>query len=417
MKKLLFIFVFAVIAESIAQSGSVYSRFGLGDLQSSFNARRVGFGGLGLAIADKNYLNPLNPAGLSSIQLTRFEVSLLYSGSKINDSNNSAFHSKTSFNGMMIGFPLKEDLGLSVALGIVPYSKVQYEVVKSSTDPLVNNYNLKITGEGGISKFFIGSSYKLPFDFSLGATYDYYFGRIETSLIADFPDSASIADASFFKDMNYHGIGFSAGLISNDLAKLFSISELSEFRIGLTFAPSVTLSADSVNNSLTHFGNIVTGTGSIKANLPYRIGIGTTFKVSNDYTFTLDYLYQPMSEFNSNGIKESNFQNYYKAALGFEYRKENIRSSDYWDFPIYRAGISYEQTPLKINGSSINQFSIYAGMSLPLTSDITLFFNSIDFAFQYSRRGTTDKNLLLENIFKLNVSFSIGEFWFVPTDR
>jgi hypothetical protein len=25
--------------------------------------------------------------------------------------------------------------------------------------------------------------------------------------------------------------------------------------------------------------------------------------------------------------------------------------------------------------------------------------------------------LLLENIFKLNVSFSIGEFWFVPTDR
>lgn len=412
MKKITFFLIFLFVAELFGQSGSVYSRFGIGDLRYSFSARRLGLGDLGIALADKDYLNSLNPAGWNSMRLTRFEVSLLYSGNSIKNSSSSVYHANSYFNGMMMGFPLKEDLGISVAFGLVPYSNVKYEVAQAFNDPLVSDYSLRLKGSGGLSKFFFGTSYRLPFDFSLGINYDYYFGKIENNTLADFPVSSSIKDASFVKQTNYHGMGITAGLISNDLSGIFGSTELKDFRIGIVFTPTVTLSADSVNSSSTAYGTIVTSTGSIKNNLPLKFGIGASIKISNDYTFLLDYLYQPFSEYNSNGIKDANLQNYYKIGLGFEYRKDNNRSNDYWTYAMYRAGISYEQTPFNVNGTSINQFSIYAGMSLPLSYD-----NTLDFALQYGRRGTVENNLLQESIFKFTVSLSIGEFWFIQTDR
>jgi hypothetical protein len=49
---------------------------------------------------------------------------------------------------------------------------------------------------------------------------------------------------------------------------------------------------------------------------------------------------------------------------------------------------------------------------MPLAFD-----NSIDFGFQFGKRGTKDNGLILENIYKFNVTLSIGELWFVRTDR
>lgn len=396
----------------MAQGGSLYSGFGIGDLRTSYSARRFAMGEMGIALSDVDYLNSLNPAGWNSIRLTRFELSMNYAGSNIQSSSSSAFYGKTGINGMMLGFPLEHDLGLSVTLGQVPYSQVGYEIKTNVNDPLVGNYNYSDKGEGGISKLFFGVSYRLPFDFSIGLSYDYYVGRITHNLVADFDAASSFKSASFEKETSYHGMSLTSGIISGDISKLFGPSEFKDFRIGVVYTPSVTLSADSVDNSTTSIGTITTSTGSIKNNLPYKLGIGTTFKYTNKYTFTLDYLYQPFSEYSANGKQDINLQNYYKVGLGFEYRDVDSRSNAFWDHVMYRAGLSFEQTQFKIKGTGINQYSIYCGMSLPISFD-----NTIDLAFQYSKRGTTDNNLLLENIYKFTVTVSIGDLWFIRPDR
>ncbi len=413
MKKIKIILLFLLTSIPVmAQGGSLYSGFGIGDLRTSYSARRFAMGEMGIALSDVDYLNSLNPAGWNSIRLTRFELSMNYAGSNIQSSSSSAFYSKTVINGMMLGFPLEHDLGLSVTLGQVPYSQVGYEIKTNVNDPLVGTYNYSDKGDGGLSKLFVGVSYRLPFDFSIGLSYDYYIGRVTHNLVAAFDAASSFKSASFEKETSYHGMSLTSGIISGDISKLFGSSEFKDFRIGVVYTPSVTLSADSVDNSTTSIGTVTTATGSIKNNLPYKLGIGTTFKYTNKYTFTLDYLYQPFSEYTSNGKQDLNLQNYYKVGLGFEYRDIETRSNAFWDHVMYRAGLSFEQTQYKIKGIGLNQYSIYGGISLPISFD-----NTIDLAFQYSKRGTTDNNLLLENIYKFTVTISIGDLWFIRPDR
>ena len=413
MKKIKIIILLLLASIPVmAQGGSVYSGFGIGDLRTSFSARRFAMGEMGIALSDVDYLSSLNPAGWNSLRLTRFELSMNYAGSNLQSSSSSAFYSRTILNGMMIGFPLEHDLGISLTMGQVPYSQVGYEIKQNVNDAVVGKYDYSDKGEGGISKLFIGTSYRLPFNFSIGLSYDYYIGIITHDLVADFDGTSSYNDAMFQKETSYHGMGFTSGIISSDLSQLFGSTDFKDFRIGLVYTPSVTLSADSVDNSTTSIGTLTTSTGSIKNNLPYKLGIGTTFKYTNNYSFTLDYLYQPFTEYTSNGRKDINLQDYYKLGLGFEYRNADTRSNAFWDHVMLRAGLSFEQTQLKIKGIGINQYSIYGGMSFPISFD-----NTIDFGFQYSKRGTTDNNLLIENIYKFTVTISIGDFWFVRTDR
>lgn len=413
MKRIKFLLLLIITSTEIfAGGGSVYTRYGIGDLRMSFSARRFAMGELGVALSDKDYLNYLNPAGWNEMRLTRFETGALYSGNQSQNSSSSVYQTNVSFNGMMFGFPIDRELGISVATGLVPVSSVGYEISQKMKDPLLDEFNLSYTGQGGLSKFFIGASYRLPFDFSLGLTYDYYYGRIENNSKVEFVQGSNFRNVSFREETSYHGMGFTAGIISSDLSKHFGTNFVKDLKIGLVFSSGIPLSLDSVNNSLTTIGAVTTSTGSVKSNLPLKFGVGTSFRLFENYTFITDYLFQPFSEFAVEGIKSTNLQNFYKASIGFEYRDAETRSSSFWDHIMLRGGLSYEQLQYKINNTGLSQFSIYAGLSLPLGYD-----NAIDLAFQYGRRGTTDKNLLLENIFKFNVSLSIGELWFIRQER
>ncbi|MEW6702390.1 MAG: hypothetical protein AB1298_06685 [Bacteroidota bacterium] len=413
MKPIKFLLLSIIITTEIfAGGGSVYTRFGIGDLRLSFSARRLAMGELGIALSDKDYLSYLNPAGWNEMRLTRFETGALYSGNQSQNSSSSVYQTNVSFNGMMFGFPIDRELGISIATGLVPVSNVGYEISQPLKEPLVDELKLSYTGQGGLSKFFIGASYRLPFDFSLGLTYDYYYGRIENTTKVEFVQGSNLRDVSFREETSYNGMGFTAGIISGDLSKHIGTNSIKDLKIGFVFSSGVPLGSDSVNNSLTTIGTITTSTGSVKTNLPLKFGIGTSFRLFENYTFITDYLFQPFSGFTVSGVKSTNLQNFYKASLGFEYRDVGTRSDSFWDHIMLRGGLSYEQLQYKINNTGLSQFSIYAGLSLPLSFD-----NAIDLAFQYGRRGTTDKNLLLDNIFKFSVSLSIGEIWFIRQER
>ncbi len=78
--------------------------------------RRLGFGGLGLAIIDKDYIDGFNPASWTRLRTTRFGLSAKYIGANYADVNSSSFHTNVIFSGFTIGFPIDRELGISVAL-------------------------------------------------------------------------------------------------------------------------------------------------------------------------------------------------------------------------------------------------------------------------------------------------------------
>lgn len=395
-----------------ATGGSIYSRFGLGDFYHSFSARRMAIGELGIAVNDYDYLNNLNPASWSKLRLTRIETGLIYHGNNISSNSSSVYYSQTIFTGFMFGFPIDHDYGISLTTGLLPFSNVDYDVKTVENSELTGPYELTHNGKGGLSKTFIGLSYKLPFNFSIGASFDYYLGKITYQSLVNFSDSSQFRDGSFLDEYSYHGIGFSVGLISSNIAPMFKLSSIKDLRVGLIYSNNVALEADTVNKSTTILGAITNSSGKIKTKLPYKFGIGISFNWKGDYLFVFDYLYQPFNKFKIDNRSINELRNFHKFSAGVEYRKADIRSQSFWELVKIRGGLSYEKTQYYLNNTNINMLSIYTGLSLPLGFESTL-----DLAFQFGRRGTIENNLLKENIYKFSVTLSLGELWFIRQER
>ncbi|MDP3682373.1 MAG: hypothetical protein Q8S01_00430, partial [Ignavibacteria bacterium] len=163
-----------------AQVNSPYSRYGIGEIEYSYSARRAGMGGLGVAMDDNAFISMLNPAAWHSISLTRIEMATYFNGNFVKDQNQKSFYSGGYFSGFSFAFPISKQYGIAFAMGLVPLSKVAYESKVSVINPATQteDYSLIYSGDGGLSKVFLGTSYSLPFDLSLGDTLDYNFGTL-----------------------------------------------------------------------------------------------------------------------------------------------------------------------------------------------------------------------------------------------
>ena len=404
---------FIFVSSLSAQSSSIYSSFGLGDLDYAYSVRRMGMGQLGTSVADADFVSIINPASLYRIGKTRIEFSLNYNGTFLADNAQKKYYAETDFGGFAIGIPISSKYGVGVSLGIVPYTNVSYKIVDDivSGNPLVGNYKVEYNGKGGLSKAFFSSSYSTPIDFIIGASFDYYFGNISHLSNIDFGNTSSFS-SEYEQNYQYRGVGTTLGFISPDIAKLLELKSFSDFRLGLSANLFSNLTNDSVftAKSFIELDTLISGRG--ETIIPAKISLGLSFVLNNKYLFCIDYATQAWSQFKTNNQTSAQLRDAYKLSAGFEYRPLRELGSTFWEQIILRAGLSYEQSQYFINGRGINQYSASLGASLPMGSE-----NTLDFALTYSRRGTKEANLLQEDIIKFGVGFSLGELWFLRQEK
>jgi hypothetical protein len=124
-----FLFTFLLISNlSIAQRTSTYTRYGLGDVLYSYSARTLSMGNAGSAMINRDYVEILNPASWSNLSRTRIEFSFAYDELKLSNQDESKYYGDGIFKGFTFAFPVSEDNGIGVAMGIVPYTRINYEV-------------------------------------------------------------------------------------------------------------------------------------------------------------------------------------------------------------------------------------------------------------------------------------------------
>jgi len=185
------------------------------------------------------------------------------------------------------------------------------------------------------------------------------------------------------------------------------MSSISNLRLGAAYSFKSQFEADSGEALTTSLGTGALSSSKSTLQLPMSLGVGMNFIYNNSYLFLLDYYYQPWSDYKFNGRTEANLRNNEKVSAGVEYRNADIHARGFWETLILRGALSYEKTQYQFNGKGVDQYSVYGGVSVPLEYE-----NTLDLGFQYSMRGTTENKLLKENIFKFNVSLSLGELWF-----
>lgn len=408
MIKTIKIFLLLLPTLSLFAQGSPYTRLGLGDVRYSSNARTIGLGGSSIGVADKYSINDFNPASWSGINLTRFQLGLSVVSKSIQSSSSESMATATNFEGFSVAIPIERSLGIVTSFGFVPVTRVAYNVMDKETNPYVGDISREYSGSGGLSKMYIGASYKLPFGLALGAQFEYYFGKIEYYSSVTLPDSMYYNSVNYTNKLGFNGLGSSFGLLSPDLSDLLSSDNVKQLRIGAFVNLAASINTDTSLTSKTSAGNAEVVSGMTKSDIPLKFGLGLSASLFNKFLFVADFMTQDWSTYSRAGKSYSNLTNYQRISAGIETFADHSEFSTFWEQIQYRFGLSYEQSQYEIANKTIKQYELFSGISFPIGVA-----NSLDIALSFGLRGEKDNQLLLEKFFKTSVSLNFGELWFV----
>lgn len=396
-----------------AQESSTFSRYGVGDLNYGYSAKHLGIGDIGVTQLDPDHILVTNPASWSVLNRTRIEISLGYKGVTVSDGSQSAFTSETQLRGLTIGIPLSMDNGMGLSLGLIPFSKVSY--LSENYFPANNDipeYKVTYEGKGGIAKFFLGSSFGLPFGLKLGAAFDYYFGNLKYYSNLEFEENSGNVNTSYENNHKLNGFGATFGFISQNLAEALNLSFLNDLKFGFSYNFIGKLNTDTLYSATSVNVLDTLAFGSTKTVIPSRLNAGISFAFVNTHNFNIDFVYQPWSNYRLNDISSDYLRDALKLSFGYEFVPIKNAGMSSLELMVWRAGLSYEQTQYTFNGKGIDQYSIFGGFTFPLGVD-----NTLDLGIQYGIRGSQETDILKENFVKLYFSISFGELWFLRYEK
>src|SRR5437762_2590918 len=124
---LLFLFLFFPYLSSAQSTNSPYSRFGIGDIQSQSFLKNKGMGGTSRAFSSPFNINFVNPASLSSLLLTTFEIAVAGNVTEFESGSLKQQSGTSSLNYFALGFPIKANKW-GTAFGLLPFTNTGYNI-------------------------------------------------------------------------------------------------------------------------------------------------------------------------------------------------------------------------------------------------------------------------------------------------
>ncbi len=410
---LLLFFPFLIFSSAVAQvefhPGSLYSAFGVGNLQYSASIRTDGMGVQGISLTG-NYINLLNPASNTYAKNTQISIGARYGLINVSNEISSARYSDFNVSGMSISIPFWDAYGMVINAGFSPYSLVNYKIVSNSSTGGVN-VQQTFGGSGGISVLNFGYSVR-PFRYlNLGAEYNYSFGNINELVYFDF-NSPNIYSSYYRTENNLKGSFFKAGLIF-ELGKLFPRSVvLNDFNIGFVYRTKASMKStiDKIygSTSILEFDTMNVVTDNVI--IPQAFGVGMTKKIGRQLIISTDILFQQWSDFSPGPLLPAKYRDNIRYGIGFEVLPAPKSVKTFWESLSYRAGFSYDNSIAEIEGNIVHNYALNLGLNFPINNE-----NSVDFAIQAGIRGNKDKGLVKDQYLKFSLGLNFGEFWFLRT--
>ncbi len=410
IKTIILITVFVIINQGAVVSqnltSSPYSIFGVGEINSKGNSLNASMGGVGIGLKSGIGLNNINPASYSGIDSLFFiyelGVSTRYSIYANKDQEQKSISGNLS--SFAIGFQAKKWWGVSV--GLTPFSSVGYNI------NTINNMNVDNTvyqntyiGSGGINQIYMGNSFRLSKNISLGINLSYLFGTFDEDEQISFnieETSFTITDQNHVKGLYLdYGIQIDYPMNKNKL----TFGAIYGHKRYLSSSTDRTI-YDEINESYLYDEEGLDNNENYI--IPRKFGIGVAFSKEDLFKVALDYTLNQWSEIEFSN-SDLNTQDSHKMALGIEYSPEGRYSSKIFKSWYYRLGGYYNRSYLKINQNSINSMALTMGFGIPVKRNLSM----LNIGFEIGKNGTLDNGLLQENFYKMNINFSLQDIWFL----
>ncbi|MFO7720512.1 MAG: hypothetical protein R6W85_08765 [Gillisia sp.] len=406
-----FIIIVALLSTvfSAAQEGtsSPYSYYGIGLTKFKGTVENQSMGGMQL-FSDSIHLNLRNPAAYGRLKLTTFAVGGSQQRTNLKNDDLSEDSNNTSLDYLAIGVPTGK---LNFGFGLIPYSAVGYQI-ENRTDQTFS----RLDGRGGLNKVFLTTGYAITNNLSIGVDANYNFGNIQNKAVV-FQEGVALG-SRIINRTDLSGFNFNFGVdyqrdLGNNL-RLYTAA---------TYAPETNITANRMRDvSTIAFStdgreqvippNVNVNFGDEDLTLPAQFTIGAGLGRPNKWFMGAEYTSLQASAFNFNsGTSPQNSQ--YRDASQFKaggyYIPEYNSLSGYFKRVVYRAGARFEETGLYLNNEGINEFGISFGLGLPAGTN----FSNVNLGLEYGQRGTTNSGLIKESFFKLSLSLSLNDKWFV----
>ncbi len=399
-----FIFLALLGATAFAgDGGSAYSAFGIGDLRYFPSVRSAGMGFTGIGIPSGVQVNSLTPAAWSRIKNVRIEATGLYEGIRSSESERSLYQGRGLFNGALLAIPVSTDKGIVFVGGFTPYSYTAYNVSFFNTQSDLE-YRINEIGSGGLSKGQIGLSYMPLPDLSIGASFNYLFGKstVERKFL---PLSTNTPGATLTINEDNRGVNFTVGGQFNGFGR---ISEsLAPFSLGFVLSTKANMYFDLTN--IFFFETAVDSLFSAerKFTIPLAFGVGAGYQIQDRWIIAADYYMQKWSDAIYDGQPFESIRDAHRFGIGAE--KLPLRdASSWWDKLAYRFGFAYEATYYQFGSEKVNGWAATGGVTMPLFGE-----NRLNLALEYGERGQKTTRFVKDSIIRFAISLTMSEPWFV----
>ena len=428
IKKFLILITVVFSSLSYAQQGSSspYSFYGIGSLKFKGTVENQSMGGLSV-YSDSIHINLRNPASFSGKNLKSFNnearpVKYTIAGShsdiKLSSNSQTGSSSTTTVDYLAIAIPLGK---FGAGFGILPYSSVGYKLQSTNDDDVIQ---YKYRGEGGLNKVFLGLGYQLTNDLRLGVDASYNFGNIKNTNIAFGYNSDGNLLQYQSREANRSNLGgltWNFGLIYSKLIK----SNL-ELMASATYTPTSEITSKNsrifstivinpisqqeftINSSEVNLAdfNLETTTLTLPSKTSFGFGVGSPRK----WFAGIEYTFLKSSQFSNRllTIDNATYEDASTLSVGGFYIPKFDSFNRYWKRIVYRTGIRFEDTGLRINNEDIKEFGISFGVGLP----VGRIFSNANIGFEIGTRGVDTSNLVKENFVKLQISLSLNDRWF-----
>lgn len=405
MKK--FIFVLIVFTSTLyAGKGSLYSRYGFGEINPYISARGVGMGNNGIALFSETDINLFNPAAAANINRTLFSGAYQHRTYFTTDGSLTSSLLLGNIQAAALAFPIYKPSKSVLVVSLQPLSASGYNLTTNSTVG-TNTITQTFDGHGGLSKAQVSLSYEFFDDVILSGGINYIFGAYYKDQSMNFSDPTYYG-GSFNETTSMSGSGLTIGGMVRGIDKKLNFSDGKNFNLGFVLSTSATLETE--NELLRNFSSNTDTvlTSNLTSNIPLSVAVGISYSKSN-VVYAGDFHFQNWGSVKFSGKTPKELQNSLRAGFGAEFLPSAEFTDEFWERVSYRIGGFFQQTNLKINGQSINEIFGSAGLSFPVSAE-----SRLHLGMEYGIRGTTSSSLYKDTIIRFTAAFTISELMFIP---
>lgn len=427
-QKLKYSFIVGLLLTSFISNAQVtiqspYSKFGVGNIKSTLLPQLRAIGGVSTAVGKHSFFNNINmqnPASYATINSTTLDFGLTGSLTQLKNNNIS----ETSFNGnvahVALAFPVTKTSALS--FGILPYSELGYNF-KSSTKIGNTTDNQKAvdylyTGEGGLTKAYLGYGKQFGDHLRVGANVEYLFGNLIESRSTEFQNDPGSINSRIQDKNSIGGINFSYGAqydirLDNKTSIILGYSGISNSKLNskqeryVTQYNTINGSEGTALDTLFEVNN-----NQAKLKLPLVHNFGIALQKNDKWLIGMDYRMGKWSDFSIANVNQ-NLQDTYGFSLGGQFTPDLTSISNYFKRVEYRMGLQYDKTYIQMNNQDVKQMAVTLGLGLPLSSFERGTFYKMNITAELGQRGSLANGLLQERYVNFHLGFTLNDAkWF-----